>query len=53
MYKSKEFGKSIATWGMIAGVLMIIPLTAGAIGLVFSFITLLFPVISIFSLEYV
>jgi hypothetical protein len=36
MYKSKDFGKSSATWGMIAGIFMIIPSTAGSIGLIFS-----------------
>ncbi|MHB9056756.1 MAG: hypothetical protein ACYC2P_11500 [Paludibacteraceae bacterium] len=40
MYKSKDFGKSAATWGMIAGVFMLIPSTAGTIGLVFSLISL-------------
>jgi len=41
MYKSKDFGKSMATWGMIAGVFMIIPSTAGTIGLIFSLISLI------------
>lgn len=41
MYKSKDFGKSTATWGMIAGVLMIIPSTAGTTGLIFSLISLI------------
>lgn len=41
MYKSKDFGKSSATWGLIAGVFMIIPSTAGTIGLIFSLILLI------------
>ncbi len=41
MYKSKDFGKSTATWGLVAGFFMIIPSTAGTIGLVFSLISLI------------
>ena len=41
MYKSKDFGKSSATWGLIAGVFMIIPSTAGTLGLIFSLISLI------------
>lgn len=41
MYKSKDFGKSAATWGLIAGIFMIIPSTAGTIGLIFSLISLI------------
>jgi hypothetical protein len=41
MYKSEYFGKSTATWGVIAGVFMIIPSTAGTIGLIFSLISLI------------
>lgn len=41
MYKSKDFGKSSATWGLIAGIFMIIPSTAGTLGLVFSLISLI------------
>jgi len=41
IYKSKDFGKSSATWGMIAGIFMIIPSTAGTIGLIFSLISLI------------
>ena len=38
MYKSRYFGRATATWGMIAGILMVIPSTAGTIGLTFSLI---------------
>lgn len=41
MFKSNEFGKSAAIWGLIAGLLMIIPSTAGTIGLIFSLISLI------------
>ena len=41
MYKSKDFGKSSATWGLIAGIFMIIPSTAGTLGLIFSLISLI------------
>lgn len=41
MYKSTDFGKSAATWGLIAGIFMIIPSTAGTIGLIFSLISLI------------
>ena len=41
MFNSKEFGKAAATWGLIAGLFMIIPSTAGTIGLIFSLISLI------------
>ena len=41
MFNSKEFGKAAAIWGMIAGLFMIIPSTAGVIGLIFSLISLI------------
>ena len=41
MFSSKDFGKVAATWGVIAGIFMIIPSTAGTIGLVFSLISLI------------
>lgn len=40
MYKSKDFGKTSATWGTIAGILMTIPSTAGTLGLIFSLASL-------------
>lgn len=40
MFKSTTFSKSTATWGLIAGILMIIPSTAGVIGLIFSLASL-------------
>ncbi|RYM33358.1 DUF4386 family protein [Brumimicrobium glaciale] len=41
MYKSNIFNKATAAWGLIAGIFMIIPSTAGTIGLVFSLISLI------------
>jgi hypothetical protein len=41
MFKSVEFGKAAAVWGLIAGIFMIIPSTAGTIGLIFSLISLI------------
>lgn len=41
MYKSKNFAKSSATWGLIAGIFMLIPSTAGTLGLIFSLISLI------------
>lgn len=41
MYKSTDFGKSSATWGLIAGIFMMIPSTAGTLGLIFSLISLI------------
>jgi hypothetical protein len=40
MFKSDIFKKSCAIWGLVAGVLMVIPSTAGTIGLVFSLASL-------------
>jgi len=41
MFKSVDFGKTAAIWGLIAGLFMIIPSTAGTIGLIFSLISLI------------
>lgn len=41
MFKSETHGKTAATWGLIAGIFMIIPSTAGKLGLVFSLISLI------------
>ncbi len=41
MFNSKEFGKTAAVWGLIAGILMIIPSTAGTIGLIVSLMSLI------------
>lgn len=41
MFKSKTFGKATAVWGLIAGIFMMIPSTAGTIGLIFSLISLI------------
>ena len=41
MLRSKIFSKATAYWGLAAGVLMIIPSTAGTIGLIFSLLSLI------------
>lgn len=41
MFKFKTFSKATAIWGLIAGIFMIIPSTAGVLGLVFSLISLI------------
>ena len=41
MFKSNTFSKATAIWGLIAGIFMIIPSTAGVLGLVFSLISLI------------
>lgn len=40
LLKSPQFKKSIGTWGIIAGIFMIIPSTAGTVGLIFSLASL-------------
>ena len=40
MLRSKVFARATAYWGLAAGVLMIIPSTAGTIGLIFSLLSL-------------
>lgn len=41
IFKSNTFSKATAIWGLIAGIFMIIPSTAGVLGLVFSLISLI------------
>lgn len=41
MYKSAIYGKTTATWGLASGILMIVPSTAGMIGLIFSLLSLI------------
>lgn len=41
MFKSKSYSRATATWGVISGIFMIIPSTAGTIGLIFSLISLI------------
>jgi hypothetical protein len=41
MFKSEYFRKPCAVWGLIAGIFMIIPSTAGTIGLIFSLVSLI------------
>lgn len=40
MFRPNRFGRAAAVWGLIAGIFMIIPSTAGTIGLIFSLISL-------------
>jgi len=40
MLHSKAFGKPAAIWGLVAGFFMVIPSTAGTLGLIFSLISL-------------
>lgn len=39
--KSTKFKKSVGIWGLISGIFMIIPSTAGMIGMIFSFLSLI------------
>ncbi len=41
MFNSKEFGKTAAVFGLLAGLFMLIPSTAGSIGLIFSLVSLI------------
>jgi len=41
MFKGGEFGRVTAALGLAAGVLMVVPSTAGAVGLVFSLLSLI------------
>ena len=41
MLKSKTFGKATAVWGLTAGICMLVPSTAGTLGLVLSLISLI------------
>jgi hypothetical protein len=41
MFQDKTFGKSTAIWGLISGILMLIPTTAGTIGLTFGIASLI------------
>jgi len=41
MLMDKTFSKATAIWGLIAGVLMIIPSTAGMLGLILSIVSLI------------
>ena len=41
MFQSKFFGKMAATWGLISGIFMMVPSTAGTLGLAFSLISLI------------
>lgn len=39
--RSTEFRKSVGVWGLISGIFMIIPSSAGVIGMIFSFLSLI------------
>lgn len=41
MFQDKTFSKSTAIWGLISGILMLIPTTAGTIGLTFGIASLI------------
>ncbi|HPX25710.1 MAG TPA: DUF4386 family protein [Treponemataceae bacterium] len=41
MFRSKDFSKACAVWGLLAAIFMIIPSTAGTIGLIFSLLSLI------------
>ena len=41
MFKSPDFSKAAAVWGLLAAFFMIIPSTAGTIGLIFSLLSLI------------
>ena len=41
MFKSSAFGKTAAIWGLISGIFMLVPSTAGTLGLVFSLLSLI------------
>jgi len=41
MFQDHTFSKSTAVWGVVSGILMIIPSTAGTIGLIFSLLSLI------------
>jgi hypothetical protein len=39
--KSNKFSKKIGVWGFVSGIFMIIPSSAGTIGIIFSFLSLI------------
>jgi len=41
MFKSKDYSKATAIWGLIAAVFMIVPSTAGVVGLICSLLSLI------------
>jgi hypothetical protein len=40
VFKSKYFSKAAGVWGLASGVLMIIPSSAGTVGMIFSLLSL-------------
>ena len=40
VYKSVHFSKAIGVWGLVSGVFMIVPSSAGQLGMVFSLLSL-------------
>lgn len=41
LYKSTDISKTVGTWGLISGVLMLIPSSFGIIGMIFSLVSLI------------
>lgn len=50
IYKSSHFSKSIGVWGLISGILMIVPSSSGMIGMIFSLLSLIPWVVFLFML---
>lgn len=50
IYKSPRFSKILGVWGMAAGVLMLVPSSAGMIGMIFSLLSLIPWVVFLFIL---
>jgi hypothetical protein len=51
IYKSPRFNKSIGSWGLASGILMIVPSSAGIIGMAFSLLSLVPWVVFLFMLS--
>jgi len=41
IFKSPKFKKSVGLWGLVSGFFMIIPSSAGMVGMIFSFLSLI------------
>jgi hypothetical protein len=50
IYKSPRFSKSLGIWGLASGLLMIVPSSAGIIGMIFSLLSLVPWVVFLFML---
>ena len=51
IYKSPRFSKSMGIWGLVSGILMIVPSSAGIIGMIFSLLSLVPWVVFLFMLS--